>query len=1035
MIAWFTRHPVAANLLMLSLLIGGLLSLSNMRKEIIPRLPVSTVVVSSTFAGRTAEQVDAALAQKLQHAVEGINGIAEIKTYAADSYVEISIKKQLDYSIDRLVSDIKVAVDNIYDWPQQASRPQVSRAEATFDALMVQLSGQADSETLDQAATLVRKALLANPAIHQLKTYGVEDKRIYIDLLPEKLREYQIDFGYVHQQINQQSVRSKSGVLKTDNGRLLLFSDSQAEFLADFQNLVIKTTAQGRLIKLADIATVTDKFEEHDSKAAFNGEKTIGFAIKMTASSDVMLISEQAHAVVADLTNQLPQQLSVEIWFDSSLYVGERLNLLQSNAWQGFVLVFLLLTLFLQMKLAFWVAMGLPVAIAGTFIVLGELGFAYTLNEITTFGFILVLGILVDDAVVVGESIYQAKKEQGNSLEATIVGAKKVALPTILGVLTTVVALVPMTQFPSETGRLFASFAWVVIIALLFSLIESKFILPAHLRHIDVTEGAGRLAKWRQYPQLGLDWLRDLVYAPALSVCLRYRYACLVMFSGVAVLILGQLANGKIRTVLFPDVTSDLIIVTLEMEPNAPLALIEQAYQKVEQARVELNQSYRQRYQIDGDIIEKSMTVMIESGQVLAFAEPLNRVKRGGASIRTLANLWRAQLEPLEAVQSVETMVSFGGEASENHLVLQHSDKRVLAQAGQALREQTRLLAGVLAAKDTQAANLPQLAFSLKQHAQLHGLTPRMLSEQIAAAYGGLEVDRFYRQGNEVQVFLRLPKALRDSSGDLQQMYIANNQGQYFPLHEVADIELEQVNNVITRLNGKLSRTLAVELDKSQLSGEALFTIVEQQILPALQQEYPGLQLVGAGAVAQAQKTNKGLITAFCIAFVAIYVLLALALKRYDQPFIIMAAIPFGLVGAVLGHMLLGLPVSLYSWLGMLTLSGVVVNDSLLIVNRFNEAISDGKAKMEAIIEACRSRFRAIMLTTATTYIGLMPLLSETSEQAQYLIPAVVSMAYGLLFATFITLLLIPLILLISAEIKAFLLDETFANEQACRST
>lgn len=1024
MIAWFTRHPVAANLLMLSLLIGGFISLLQMRKEILPRLPVSTVTISASFPGRTAEQVDHALAQKLQHAIEGINGIERINSVSGQGYVEIHVKKKLDYNIDRLVNDIKATVDNIYDWPQQATRPHVSREEATFDALMVQLSGQVDKQTMASAAHQVKQALLANPAIHKLKQYGVDDSRIYIDLLPDMLRKYETDYFQVYEQIRQQSVKSKSGLLKTDNGQLLIYVDQHAEYLRDFEALVVKVTPQGQLVRLTDIATIRDTFEEHDSHVSFNGEPTVGFSLKITAQSDVMEISAQAHKVVDSLKQQMPDNLQLTIWFDSSIYVGERLSLLQSNAWQGFILVFLLLTLFLQIKLAFWVAMGLPVAIAGTFIILGEMGFAYTLNEITTFGFILVLGILVDDAVVVGESVYAAKQKLGKSVDSTISGVKRVALPTTLGILTSIAALLPMTKFPSETGRLFASFAWVVIIALAFSLVESKLILPAHLRSIKPVEYKGRWSAIRLWPEKALFWTRDMLYQPFLATCLRYRYACLMLFLSVAIGIFGGLLQGKIRSVLFPDVTSDLIIMSVELEPNAPLALIQQAYDKVQQSRSELNDSYKSRYGIEGDIIEKSMAVMFESGDILVFAEPLARDSRQDASLKTLANLWRAQLEPLEAVENVEAIVSLTGDDAATQLVLQHQDAQVLAEMTEQVKSQLQQLNGVLSVKDNHAADMPQLAFSLKPQAQLHGISPRMLAEQLAAAYGGLEVDRFYRDGREVQVHLSVPRDKRDSKEDLQALYIYNNQGQPVPLLDVADIELEQVNNSISRVNTKLSRTLTLQLDKSVLSGQELMQIVNEQLLPQVNNKYPDMVIVGEGALRQVEETNKGLIIAFAIALSAIYVLLALALSRYDQPLIIMAAIPFGLVGAILGHLVLELPVSLYSWLGMLTLSGVVVNDSLLIVARFNERRANGDAIMPAVIQGCMSRYRAILLTTATTFIGLMPLLSETSEQAQYLIPAVVSMAYGLLFATAITLLLIPIVLVISAEIKAFLLNK-----------
>jgi len=1040
MIAWFTRHPVAANLLMLALLIGGWISASHMRKEVIPKLPASEITVSAYYEGRSGAQIDQELGQKVIQALEGLSGIKSVAVTSQQDMLNVTVKKQLDYDVQRLFSDVKANIESIYDWPQQAEKPQVQLADMTFDALMVQLHGDTDDHSLVQLANQVKQTLLANPAVHKIEQYGLLEYGVYIYLQPEKMQLYELSLTEVAEAIHQQSVRSRTGLLKTNNGQFLLQGQYSAESLQRLSQLVVRVSDQGQRLRLSDVARIEDGFIEGNSEIRFNQQPSIAFAVKMAAKSDVLEISRQVKQEVAQLRAQLPDNVSLTVWFNAADYVQSRLQLLTDNAWIGFVLVFVILSLFLQLRLAFWVAMGLPVAIAGTLIVLGQLGFQYTINEVTTFGFILVLGILVDDAVVVGESIYSQKQtanpQTTDPVSATIAGAKKVALPTTFGVLTTVVALLPMTQFPSETGRLFAGFAWVIIVSLLFSLLESKLILPAHLRHIPLgqSQRPGRLQRWRHLPQQGLDSIRQRLYRPLLISALRYRYGMLCVAVALCVLVFGYLSLGKIRSVMFPQVPGDLLIMQVDMEPNAPQALLQQASEQIKQQRLLINQQYRQQG-MAGDVIEKSMTITLEQGHILVFAEPLKRELRGQADLAAIAQQWRTAVLPLEAVDNVDVTVSLEGSGVGNQLIIQHPDASVLAEQSDTIHQWLLSQPGVRSVKDVHQASLPQLSFTLKPEAQLYGISRRMLAEQLAMGFGGLEVDRFFRDQARVKMYVSLTPEARNSRADLSQFYVFNQQGQRFPLTAVADIHAAQTAGVYYRYNGALSRKLKLDIDKNIASPADVYQRLLQTQLPDLRRQFPRLSIVPAGELEEVAESQQGLLTAFTLALLGIYILLAVPLKRYWQPLIIMAAIPLGLVGAILGHVYLGLSVSLYSWLGMLTLSGVVVNDSLLIVNRFNECREQGMALQAAAIEACLSRFRAIILTSVTTFAGLYPLLTETSEQAQYLIPAAASMAYGLLFATVISLLLIPILLVISAEIGTWLGLKPRVNSQQVTPT
>jgi len=501
-------------------------------------------------------------------------------------------------------------------------------------------------------------------------------------------------------------------------------------------------------------------------------------------------------------------------------------------------------------------------------------------------------------------------------------------------------------------------------------------------------------------------------------------------FFAICLSVIGSLVQGKIRMVLFPDVPGSFIVLTIELEENAPLALVQQAMDKAESIKSDINNNYQQQHNIKGNIIEKSMAVMYEQGFIVIYAEPLAKKDRPNVDIKTIAQLWRTPLTKLEAVVSTEAMVTENGTGTGTQIFFQHPDSRILDTIVKRAQHWLNNQQGIRNVKNDQANTMPQLMFTLKPEAQLHGITRKMLANQLAAAYGGLEVDRFYRNEHVVKVYLSFPRSLRDSRTDFSRMYIFNHKNEAIPLLAVADIKTDMVQNSVSRFNGANNRSLLIDVDKELSSPEDIFQILSKEFYREVGSQYPLLKIKRAGELQETVDTKSGLVTAFIIALMAIYILLALPLKRYGQPLLIMAAIPFGVVGAILGHLWLGLSLSLYSWLGILTLSGVVVNDSLLIVTGYNELRKTASSQLTAIYQACQNRFRAIFLTTVTTFAGLYPLLNETSEQAQYLIPAAASMAYGLLFATLITLFLIPILILVASDIKRFLTGKQWKNTE-----
>jgi multidrug efflux pump subunit AcrB len=1040
LVEWFLRQPVAANLLMVFIVAAGLLTLSQLRSEAFPRLPANSISISVPFVGHSAQQVNNGITEKIEQALEGTEGIKHIFSVSYDSTALIQVIRTDNYNLDQLLVDIKSKVDSIEHWPKGADRPVIERDTFSYPSLIVQVYGGKDEVTRQRVAKQVKQALLAEPDISKIKTWGLQQPQIRLEATPEKLSAHKVTLIDVAQAISNNSLTTKSGLLKTASGNLLINADHQAYWLREFQQIVVKSFDDGRQVTLADVVEVHDAFAETEEEVRFQGEMAIGMSIQAGQRSDLLEISKQAQQVLKRLKPTLPSDIKLEVWSDLSLYIEKRLSLLSNNALQGILIVFTLLAIFLNVRLAFWVALGVPIAISGTFIFMGERFLDYTFNELTTFGFILVLGILVDDAIIVGESVSSTQQRISNRVDATLAGVKRIAAPTVYGVLTTIAAFFPMTQLPNEMGKLFASFSWIVIIALMCSLLESKLILPTHLAHgrQHPQRSANRGGRFYRTIKLGFERLQQLaatglstftmrIYKPGLQKALHYRYAILSCFLALAIVMLGQLYHGHIRTIFFPEIPGDLITIELTMEENSPLALTKLNRDKLSRSADKLNQAFRERYHTEIDAISKLMIAMDEDGVEL-YAELPARDQRAFTT-QEVVEYWRASVGTLEGSWNLSFSSSDSGAIPAAEIVIQHPDEWVLQQVRDSITSALKQQDGMKQITDNLNASLPELSFSLKPEAYHLGFTSADLATQLAANLGGLEAQRIQRAEHEVKVMLQLDRRSRNARTDLEQLTIQNQAGISYPLLQIADVTQRMTTSQLRRRDGSRSASILALVDKSKTSPEAVFTALKQAgVFRELQQQYPALVVKAAGELEQSAQSKKGLTKAFILSLLAIYALLAVPLRSYVQPLVIMSVIPFGMVGAILGHVWLNVPVSFLSFLGVLALSGVVVNDSLVMISRYNDLKTQSGNKRQAIIDACCSRLRAIFLTTVTTFAGLTPLLSETSEQAQYLIPAAISLAYGELFATIITLILVPVLLAIGDDIRQWFTNRSSAS-------
>ena len=1010
--AWFTRNPVAANLLMLLALIAGLFTIQSIRIEGFPSLPPSSVTITTLYPGTSAEQVDRGISRKIERALEDMPGVKKISSFSEEGVSSVWVQKVSGFDMDRFQNEIESRVNAIPSLPQLAERPIIARDEFNVEALLVQVYGDVDITTLQKVSRNVKDGLLANPQIAKITPFGLLPHEIRIEVDDSMLRAHDLSIQDVARAIETASLDYRAGSIDSDAGKVVIRADQKSFSYEEFAAIPLLTPAGGARLTIRDVARVVDGFEEEHRFARFQGLPSVGMLVYTSKSGHLLEVSKAAHAVVAEMKNQLPQEMKIDIWGETSIYMKARLSLLATNAWQGLLIVFVLLALFLNFRLAFWVAMGIPISLAGTLVLMGDRFLGYSLNDITTFGMIVVLGILVDDAIVVGESVFETRGKVKDPIEGTILGVHRVSTATIFGCFTTIAAFYPLLLIQSDIGKIFASFSVVVIVSLLMSLLESKLILPAHLAAISVDSQPSTgwfSALWHKVQAglaRGLTYVNEKLYQPLLGRALRHRYATLSIFLTIAVCGLSIVFNGWVRTVFFPEVPGQIITVKLQMSSGSPMNLTLDNIRVIESAAESLNTEAMTELHTDHPPIARMMTALTGPFNAEIYAELQPESSRAMETMETLKR-WRIKVGVLEGVEELNFSGSFetgGGFIIE----LGARDESVLKDAVARFTTALKGIDGLHDIRDDLKQGTPQIRLKLKPEAQHLGLKASDLASQIGDAFGGLEVQRVQRDDDEVKVYVKYQQERRRYMRDILDTRIKTENGQLLPLSLVASIESDYVPASINRQNGQRVAQVRASLDKEVISPSEAFKWIQDNVSPELKVLYPELTIKGAGELEEVGEIQGGMLRALIMILILIYALLAVPLKSYWQPLVIMSVIPFGFVGAVIGHWLYGIPLSILSFFGMLAVTGVVVNDSLVMMTRFNELREEGHDFHESLVMAGGSRFRAIILTTVTTVCGLMPLLLETSEQAQYLIPAAISLAWGELFATPVTLLIMP---------------------------
>ncbi|MCL7930092.1 efflux RND transporter permease subunit [Halomonas llamarensis] len=1020
--AWFIRNSVAANLLMTFILLVGLVTLNTMRIEGFPRIEPDSITITTVFPGAPPNKVDTLISQKIETALEGLEGVRSLSAISSDGVSTITVRRASGQSLDKLLDKVRLRMDSGIELPTRAERPQIDASGFDYPALYINVYGDAEQTTLHELAKRLRKALLAQPTLSRLNVWGLHKQELRIEVDSQKLRQLNLTVPDVVERIRASSLEFQAGSLRTRAGRIYIRADSEAEYAPEYGAIAIVKKHGGDQVLLRDIAIIQDTTVEGDYRFRFNGQPSSGMEILVGQRENLLHISEVTHGVLHDFRRQLPRGVDVVVWGDSADYIGDRLSLLTKNGLQGLVLVVLILALFLDVKLAFWVAMGIPVSVLGAIAVSGTSWVDYSLNDITTFGFILALGILVDDAVVVGEGVFEQRRLNNNPIAATEAGVAKVSVATVFGVLTTIAAFFPLLILDNPLGKVLASFSGVVILALVFSLVESKFILPVHLAGIDL----GNPPKWLvarlwQSVQLSaqavLFFLRDRCYVPLLSLTVRHRYAALIFFISVAVLVLGLTMKGMVKSVFFPEVPGQVISITLEMDSGAPFELTRANVEHIRREGEAVSEFLQQQHDLDQPPVRTTFEAISSAESAAIYAELTPVAARPGIDIQDVIQRWRQQVGQLEG--SIELRFTGSEEIGGGFQIkLTSGDQATLVAAGNVLKDYLDTIGGVHNPRDSMAGAQAELAVTLKPSAENLGFDQQTLAMQISAAFGGAEVQKVQRDDTELAVLVQYGIEQRNTMDDLLQSHIRNHDDQWVLLSAIANVEQILKPKAVYRENNHWVNLISATIDRTVIAPEEVAQAIFSQLVPQLQQQYPDLGIHLGGELEEMGELQGGLKKALLIAMILIYMLMAVPLKSYWQPFIILAIIPFGFVGAILGHLYLDLALSLLSVFGMLALAGVVVNDSLVMLSRHNELVADGMVPYDAIQAAATSRFRAIFLTTTTTVIGLLPLLSESSEQAQYLKPAAASLAFGELFSTVLMLFLVPVLIAITQDLK-----------------
>jgi multidrug efflux pump subunit AcrB len=1024
-IAWMARNSVAANLMMVMLLAGGFWMATQVQKEVFPQFQLDMVRITVSYPGAAPSEVEQGILLPVEEAVQGIQSVQEMTSTAREGRGNIQL--ELIPGTDRMkaLQDIEQAVDGVRTFPEQAEEPEITLVTPTRDVMELTLYGDVDIWTLRQIGERVRNRLLSEASITQAIIDDVPAYVTTVEISQETLREYNLTLSGVASLIQQSSEDIPAGSMATANGDILIRLKAQKQWAEAFENIVILNAASGGSVTLGDIATVRDGFEETGFHSRFNGQPSVEIEIFRTGSQSPLDIAASVETVMAELEVTLPESVKVRIDSNRAKQFEERMDMLIENGIMAMVIVLVILSLFLEYRLAFWIMMGMTISFVGSVLFLPAMD--VSINMISMFGFLMVLGIVVDDAIVVGENIYEYRERGMGFLEAAIQGAKDIAGPVTFSILTNIVAFLPLLFIPGTTGKFWWPLGVVVILVLALSLIEALFILPAHLAH----SGRGSVTIYGQWMHRiqrvfsgGFESFMNRVYRPLLDLALRFRYVTLSAALTIMVVCGAYATSDHMGMIMMPEAPADEIEAAVELPEGTTSRRAGELAMAITRDTQRLFEENNLASDVEGIKTNVRGQNSIDVELVLLPAEQRNM------TVNEIIDLWREQLGDFKGVNQItfEAEQGPGSWRDDISVDLSHVNIDILAQASERLVKELRQVSQTINVNDNYTTGKPQFDISLTREGEALGLTGAEVGRQLRDAFYGSIALRQLRGINENEVRVMLPEYQRQDLYYLDNFVIRTSNGQEVPLMDVAQVNVTESLRSIDRRGGRRVITVGTDVQPKPAISQVL-ALMQSEILPQLRADFPGLTWTFQGSQADLRDSTTALWGGFGLAMGAIFALLAIAFGNYLQPLVVMLAIPFGAVGAIMGHMILGMELSLVSIMGIVALSGVVVNDSLIMVTYANRQLHRA-SPAQAIYEAGMRRFRPIMLTTLTTFGGLTPIIFETSLQATYLVPMAVSLGFGIVFATALILFLVPCLYLVLEDVK-----EVFSGRRAPEAT
>lgn len=1030
LISWFAENHVAANILMFLFIIGGIVSVISMRTETFPSIDPRRITVTVVYPGATPYEVAESITNRVEEALIGIEGVERITSTASEGAGTINVEIEDFADADEIYNDVETNVNSLIDFPpENAERPVITKLKVTPNVLTLALHGNVSEKIIKFWAENIEDEIRSLKGVALTKVRGVRDYQISIEIPENSLRKYSLTLADVASAINNFSADVPAGTIESSRGDILLRVQNKKYTGEEFKNIILKTLPNGSVLKIKDIGKVLDGFDDINLISKYNSEPAAFIDVLRSEAEDTIKIANIVKNYLSKV--QLPQGLKLSLQKDETLILKDRISLMLRNAILGFMLVFLILLFFLDLKLAFWTSIAIPVSFLGGMMIIGSLG--YSLNMISLFALIVVLGIVVDDAIIVGESIFEYQNKEPNSNSSVLDGVKSVIAPVTVGVTTTMAAFAPLIFSTGTFGQIVRIIPIVVIPILFVSLLEAYFILPAHLSNPS-RWSKGIMAKIRNKFSDGLSYFTENFIVKIAKIAVSWRYVTVAIFVSLAIITAGMMKSGIIRFIFFPAIEGDRITIDITTPQGTPFETTEETILKIEEEILKIKSKLDQG---NKESIFESIAVTI--GEKGSGDSPMrapsgnNGNNIGQIKIRLVPSDFRTysayeveskireNIEELPNIEELTFKSSLVGDEPDIEVELQHPEDDILIKSSEELKNSLKKIKGTKEVADSFEIGKTEYIFELTQEGLAAGLTPLELGRQLRYYFFGFEAQRIQRGKSEVIVYVRYPKTEREDIAILNEVRIRLPDNREIALKDAAKIESQIGYSQIQTVDGKRIVSVTADADTDITTPNEVMDEMRNNILPNLKQKFDGLTYSFEGESKEQKRDLDSLGKNMLIAILIIYILLGSQLRSYFQPIVIMSAIPFGFVGAVWGHYLLGYDLTFISMFGVVALSGVVVNDSVVLVDYFNKKVSEGNNVYDSSIIAISRRFRPILLTSLTTSLGLFPMLLETSVQARFLIPMVISLATGIIFATFVILLLVPSVLMISLDVKHLL--------------